>query len=649
MRYQTLKLKLTVSLILEVLIAFSAFKAWAGNVPERSFDTESLSVKHEQIEIKTQKQKIIQAYVPNTTSQDSEAGTENESNFFNPEFPLLNQTQISKASTLILSQRPDISPPTPLPPTPPPQPIPEPQPLPTPPLEETPSPPTEPSPRPEIPGSITISKFEFEGNTAFSDEKLNAAIANFLNRPIAFSELLQVENVITDLYTKAGYINSGAVIPADQTLPRKGAVVKVQIIEGGIEDIKITGTNRLNPNYVRSRIALATSKPLNRDRLLEALQLLQLDPLIANISAELSAGSRPELSLLEVNVREADSSRTEFFADNDRDPSVGSFRRGVRFNEGNLFGFGDRLALEYTNSDGSNTYDFKYTVPINARNGTIAVGIGKTDVEVIKEPFDRIDIESDYSYFDLTVRQPFVQTPTQEVALGLTLSTQDSETELLGEGFPLSPGADEEGQTRVSALRFFQEYTQRNPQQVFALRSQFSLGVGWFDATVNDDPPDSRFLAWRGQGQYVRLLAPETLLVLRSDIQLATRPLVPIEQFRSGGLQSVRGYGQDQLLTDNGLFASAEVRLPILQVEKVQGVLQLAPFIDFGIGWNNSDSPDQDPDPNTLVGIGLGLQWQMGDYLNARIDYGVPLTEADDRYGTLQEQGFYFSVNYSPF
>ena len=100
-------------------------------------------------------------------------------------------------------------------------------------------------------------------------------------------------------------------------------------------------------------------------------------------------------------------------------------------------------------------------------------------------------------------------------------------------------------------------------------------------------------------------------------------------------------------MTDNGFFASAEVQLPILRVEKVKGVLQIVPFIDFGVGWNSSGNPD--PNPNTLLGLGLGLQWQMSDRLNVRLDYGLPLTDIQDRGRTLQEDGFYFSIVGSPF
>jgi hemolysin activation/secretion protein len=533
----------------------------------------------------------------------------------------------------ILRPQDQAIPPT-LPPKPP-QPVPIPQPAPETPLQ--PPTPALPSTKERLgtPGTITVSRFEFVGNTAFSGEKLTEVTAPFTNRAITFAEMLQAEAAVTRLYTDAGYINSGAVIPAEQTFPREGAVVKIQVIEGGVEEIRLTVDGRLNADYVRSRLALATDRPLNQNRLLEALQVLQLNPLIQNISADLSAGSRPQLSVLTVNVKEADTSHVELFTDNGRVKSIGSFERGVRYNQGNLSGFGDGLSVEYANTEGSNAVYANYTLPINPYNGTLKLSGQFNSTQVIEAPFNQLDITGNSRYYDLTFRQPVRQTPTQELALGLTAARVESKNTLLGVGFPLSPGANDAGQTEVSALRFFQEWTQRSSQDVFALRSQFSLGTD-----------GSQFFDWRGQGQYVRLLAPDTLLVLRSSVQLSTNSLVPLEQFSLGGLDSVRGYAQDSLLTDNGAFASAEVRLPILRVDSVKGLLQVAPFVDFGAGWNNDRNAIPTPNQNALFSAGLGLQWQMGDNFNARLDWGFPLTQFEVGGKALQQQGLYFTMNY---
>ncbi|MEG4977078.1 ShlB/FhaC/HecB family hemolysin secretion/activation protein [Microcoleus sp. K4-B3] len=545
-------------------------------------------------------------------------------------------SQLSQVPNPILPREPEL--PAPEPPQPP---------APSP-LQPTPLTPVPGDGRPEIPGTIQVDRFEFEGNTAFSDRELAEVTQQFAGREITFAELIAAEAAVTQKYVAAGYINSGAVIPANQTFPRSGGVVTIRIVEGGLDEIVITGNRRLNSNYLRSRLERATRRPLNRDRLLEALQLLQLDPLIANISAELQAGSRPENSRLEVRVKEADSFSAEVFADNNRSPSVGSFRRGVRINQANLLGLGDGLEVSYANTDGSNEFNGSYTVPVNARNGTIGFAAGTASTNIIEEPFDAAQIEGKSRTYELTYRQLIVEKPDRTLALGLSFSRQESDTFLSGERFALSAGANERGETRVSAVRFFQEYVQRSSSQVFAARSQFSLGTDFLGATANDSGPDSRFLAWRGQAQYVRLLAPETLLIVRYDIQLADRPLLSLEQIGIGGVQSVRGYRQDLLLTDSGAIASAEVRIPVWRVPQVEGLLQVAPFIDFGVGWNHSEEKPN-PDSDKLLGAGLGLVWQMGDRLNVRLDYGIPLINARSGDRTLQEKGVYFRINYFPF
>jgi len=534
------------------------------------------------------------------------------------------------------------------------------QPLPTPQIEQLPPPnqllPSAPTSPPgqqpvDVPQTIRVRGFNVTGSTVFSQRQLNEAIAQKIGaippegKDVSLNDLFQARTAITDLYVNKGYITSGAFIPPQKL---ESGVVEIRVLEGRLEDIRVTGTTKLEPGYVSSRLGLATQAPLNRDRLLEALQLLQLNPLIANISAELSAGSRPGTSLLEVRVAEAKSTAATFSVDNQRVPSVGSIRGQLTGIEQNLLGFGDSISASFTKTAGSTALDFNYTVPVSPRNTTLSFSAGVSSSSVIEQPFDVLDIKSESNYFEITGRHPLIQTPTQELALGLTFTRRTSQTTLLGDiPFP-SPGADAEGRTTGSALRFFQEYTQRSSQSVFALRSQFNFGLDVLGATVNDQPPDTRFFAWRLQSQYVRLLAPDTLLLIRGDLQLADRTLLPIEQFGVGGVQSVRGYRQDLLLTDNGFFGSVEGRIPILRLPQQRAILQVTPFFDFGRGWNLGSNPD--PDPGFLAALGFGLRLQVSNNFTARIDFGFPLIDANVRNKTtLQEKGIYFSVVYTPF
>lgn len=499
------------------------------------------------------------------------------------------------------------------------------------------------APSGEIPAAVFIRQIDVVGSTVFSAAELAEVTQPYINRSISFTELLQARSDITQLYVSRGYITSGAFVPP-QTI--EAGRVTIQVLEGSLESINITGTRRLNPSYLRRRLALSTAAPLNQASLLEALQLLQLDPLIQRLSADLQSDTRPGSSVLQVAVQEADSFNVELSLNNGRSPSVGSFRRQIQFEQANLSGLGDRLSVEYLNTDGSNEVNGSYELPLNPRNGRLRVALGRANSRVIQPPFDRADISVPSRYYELTYRQPLLQTPTQELALGLTASRQESQTLVAGEGFPLALEADAAGQTRVSALRFVQEWTDRSSQHVFAARSQLSLGVDWLDATVSEDQdlPDSRFLAWRGQAQWVRQLEPDLLLLLRGDLQLSDGNLVALEQFGLGGAQSVRGYRQDALLSNDGALFSTEARIPLLRWREVGGLLQLAPFVDVGTAWHNAESPN----PSTLVGVGLGLLWQQPDF-SARLDWGIPLVSIQGEPQSWQENGIYFSLIYTPF
>ncbi len=495
--------------------------------------------------------------------------------------------------------------------------------------------------------TFIIEKIQLQGSTVFTNEDFAELFSQYIGVPITFNDLIEVRSAVTERYVNASYITSGAFIPP-QTV--EGGVVTVQVLEGSVEEIEVVGTNRLKPGYIRSRLGLVAQPPISVDRLLAGLQRLQIDPLIETVSADLQAGVKPGTSVLRVEVSEADSFDVIASLDNSRSPNIGSIERRIDLQEGNLSGIGDRILLSYTNTNGSNGIDTSYSIPVSPHNTRINLDAGYGGSRVIEDTFDVLDISANAFYYEVGVTHPLVESPTQEITLGLTFSHTENQTRLgiddIG-AFPLSPGADDNGKSKVSALRFSQSWTQRNQNQVLAARSQFNLGLNILNATNNSKEgiPDSQFLSWRGQGQWVRLLGEDALFFLKSDVQLATDRLFSSEQFGLGGQQSVRGYRQDALLRDNGVLVSAEARLPIIRFSE-DSIVQVAPFLDAGTAWNNFDDSD---DTNVLVGTGVGLVWEHNENLSARLDWGIPLVDLDSTSNSLQDSGLYFSVRYNLF
>ncbi|MEO1670189.1 MAG: ShlB/FhaC/HecB family hemolysin secretion/activation protein [Cyanobacteria bacterium J06631_2] len=505
---------------------------------------------------------------------------------------------------------------------------------------------------PESEVEFEVKEFQLEGNTVLREQELELIFRQYRDRQISFADLLELETELTKLYTAKGYVNSGVVVPI-QDIDR--GIVKLQAIEGRVEDITVEVNGRLTDNYVRKRIARGAGEPLNIAELQEALQLLQLNPLIENINAELSVGSSRDRWALNVAVNQSNAVKPVLFANNSRTPSVGSFQRGAEINHNNFTGYGDRLSFIYKNTDGSDDFDTSYRLPINSLDGTVGVRYRLINSDIVEGNLEDVGIESRTDELELTLRQPILQRAdgesTQELALGLEFSRQTNEVTVNDIPFPeLSPGADEDGETKISALRFFQDWTRRTRKDVFAVRSQFSVGLDLFDATINEAAiADADFVAWRGQVQWLRQLQSSSNinLLVRSDIQLSSDDLVPLERFSVGGIDSVRGYRQDALLGDSGAFVSAEVRIPFYRWSENQSSLSIVPFTDFGTTWSNSDARILEED--TVVSLGVGLRLDILETLNAKLDYGIPLVDVEDTDVTLQEQGVYFSLEFAPF
>ncbi|NET58749.1 MAG: ShlB/FhaC/HecB family hemolysin secretion/activation protein, partial [Symploca sp. SIO2E6] len=325
-----------------------------------------------------------------------------------------------------------------------------------------------------------------------------------------------------------------------------------------------------------------------------------------------------------------------------------SERLGVRLSYLNLTGNGDRLATSFfhTTRSGSDVGDISYRLPVNPMNGTLQLRTSLSRNQVVESGFSVFDIQGESQLYEASFRQPLIRSPREELALSLGFAYQRNKA-LLEDILPVSPGANSEGVTTTSVIKFGQDYLRRDSRGAWSLRSLFSFGTDLFNATDNPEPtPDGQFISWLGQLQRVQVLNENNLLIIGTDVQLTPDSLVPSQQFVIGGGQSLRGYRQNIRAGDNGLRFSVEDRITLERDEGGSPIFLLAPFFDAGLVWNDSDNPNQLPGQRFLAGVGLGVIWQPLPNLNLRLDYGVPLIDLDDRGTNAQDEGFYFSVNY---
>ena len=513
---------------------------------------------------------------------------------------------------------------------------------------ETPSIP-EPTFTPEIPQveeTIVISDFRFIGNTVFTDEQLLEVAQPYLDREVSFAELVQLRLEITDLYVNSGYTTSGAYLPIEenQSVNIRSATIAIQVIEGTVEEIDFGGDEHLN-QYVMARLNSAITPVLNQPKLEEALRLLQIDPLIASISANLSAGSQVGSSILTVQAEAQPHFQATIGTDNYRAPSAGSLQAEVQLSAANLLAQGEEFRIGYSLTEGSDGFSAGISVPLNANDTTLAFDYAQLDGQIIETPLDDFDIQTDSQVYSLSLRHPLIRRASdskiEEFAVGISANRIESETTVAGFPFPLSPGADEDGRTQITELTLSQEYLRQTRANALLMRSRLGLGLDAFDSTSRAEP-NGQFLVWRGQALWLQSVGEDSQLTISGDIQLTSDQLVPVRQFSIGGPTSVRGYRQDAVIADSGLTLTAELEIPVLESGRNQQ-LSLIPFAGTGVGWNNGG--DRALDQNFLASVGVGVQYEWEE-LTARLNYAIPFTYVGIEGESLQENGFDFALGY---
>jgi len=497
--------------------------------------------------------------------------------------------------------------------------------------------------------SVFISRITVTGSTVFSAEELAEITALYEGRTLTITDLETLRRELTLLYVNRGYVNSGAIIP-DQDVD--DGLLRFTIIEGTISDIRITGTRWFTEEHLRDRIALDTDPPVSVTRLQNRLQLLQQDDRLQLVRAELRPGDSPGEGELQVQVEEKPAMSFWFGCNNYQSPSIGAERGLATFVHRNLRGHGDTLSLTYGYSSGINPLlDLWYAFPINAHDTTLIVRYRQDDSVVIDKVFADLNIESTSNSYEFSLRHPLYRSLSQEFALAVSFEHERNETSLLGEPFSFAPGVDN-GEAMVVPIRFAQEWTYRSQQQVLALRSRFSWGTKAFDATANDDGrlPDGQFFAWLGQVQWAKKFVPSNIqLLARADVQFAADPLLPVEQMAIGGRYSVRGYRENFLVRDEGLVASLEVRLPLVENHPWADYLQLVPFLDYGRSRSNFEGAVNNP--GDLSSVGLGARWGAtpcsswtDGKIEAELYWGHQLRQVEQSHEDLQDEGIHFQI-----
>ncbi len=500
--------------------------------------------------------------------------------------------------------------------------------------------------------------FRIIGATVFPEADLSAALDPFLGRALRSEDLPSVADAITRLYVGAGYLSSGARIP-DQSV--EGGIIEVHIVEGALPELVIEGGGRLRPHFVEHRVRRGLQAPLNLDALERSLRLLQTDPRIDRVDAVLLPAEQSGASILRLEVTEANPWEMDFRLANDLAPSLGEYRVSATLMNRNVLGLGDQFRGVVSGARGLFDLDLAYSIPVTPWLTELEVRGGLSQGEVVQGAFAD-QFRNEIASYGAALTQPLYVTLEDSVRGRIQFERRTSQLSFdRGAGLALETKDDDEGEIHLSLLRIALEWIHRETDRVFAAQLRTTFGLDAWDATTpndtlaGDEPiparPDGKFTSWLLQFQYAQRVGTplgDGELIARGDLQVATGALFSLESFAMGGVSTVRGYPENSIVSDNGMLASIEFRVPVMPDRFRPHELRLAPFFDTGYAWDDHDRNERDFN-RWFAGIGFGVLYRYAERFELNAYWGRALRDRQRGLEGLQRHGFHLEARLAVF
>lgn len=497
-----------------------------------------------------------------------------------------------------------------------------------------------------------IDRIQLSGNRALPTPLLEAVAAPWLGRELDEAEIEALRQALTRAYTDRGYLNSGVRLISPQTEP---GVLQLRAVEGRLGGVQLRGLAGLNEAHVLARLRGEPEEALNSEQLRERFQLLLSDPLFKRVQARLLPGADPGSALLDIELERARPWQLSAFVNNHRPVSVGEGAAGLRGSVANLSGDGDQLDATVVlplegKQDGQQQLAWRLPMlRLGLPFTQLQLQAEHSDAAVLEEPVRQLDIRSRLTSAEIGLVHALRDTASQRLSFGASWSQRRQHSSLLGMPYSFTAGVPD-GRLRSNSLKLWQEGQWRGERQALVLRSSFQFGRSNVQPVPSipglDDAPARRSLHWSGQLHWLHQIGNDGMrLNARLALQWARDRLLPLDGIAAGGVRSVRGFRENQLLRDEGHVFNLGLEWPW---EPAAGSgwdglrLVLEPFVDHarlrnrGQAWATLSS----------AGVAARASWK-----NCQLELAVAkrLQDADmpRSSGSLQDDGLHLQLSYS--
>ncbi len=488
--------------------------------------------------------------------------------------------------------------------------------------------------------AIKIRRVRVKGATIFSADELAGCYRSLIGRTIGENELATLTDCITDIYHKAGYNLSRAVVPPQDV--DKGRLI-VQVIEGYVFEVKFEGVDAARFRADRFAQPIMAERPLKLETLERQLLLISDIPGFGLKDTLLEEAGEMTGRFVLTIVAESWDVWSGAEIDNRGSDSIGPYQSFQSVSLNSLLGFGETIGIGYSSIvDSFDELHFgtaSLTIPLNEYGLTLSAYISSS----VSQPNDiRKTINTKFKTIDGGVNLQWAALRTRKTSLWV------------GGGIWARNNKDENDfgtyvKDKLQGISLFARLQHEDRfKGITYIYANLKGGLDLGDSSEKGDANLSRF---DGDGEFTRFNLDVTRLqviddnwslLLSGSLQLGSEGLLSSQEFYFGGARFGRAYESGVVSGDSGAAASVELRYTRNIESDYMNGFQLYAFADIGSIFDDGNSFANGA---LLSSAGAGVRLYLPYGFEADMSVAFPID--DDDLSNAKDEEYYFRVSRS--
>jgi hemolysin activation/secretion protein len=502
-------------------------------------------------------------------------------------------------------------------------------------------PPVESAPVPEIPdgGScFTANTISVDGVELFSYDIIADQYSTFINTCISLADINTLVARLTQLYIDAGYVTSRAYIPPQDLSTGE---LRISVIEGYVESVRIDGGSA---RMLATAFPSLVGKPLNLRQIEQGLD--QLNRLrSASATIQFVPGEQLGATEVVISYRANEPASINLGYNNSGQKSTGIYKVNAGAGWDNPLGINDFVHINHSTNardEGagkkSTSTSFHYSLPYGYWNFSLDASQFEYANRVTGSA-TTFETRGSSDVLQLSADRLLARDQNSKTILSIHLKEQRGKN-YIDDVLLLTSSRDDS----VFGMNISKDiYLPGNKTLITSLGYVRGLQAKYHSESVShaEDLPEEKFekllldVSLMGAVQWL-----ENTWQWRSEIhgQYSSDLLYSSEAFSIGSQYTVRGFKEDGLSGDSGIYWRNEISLPAFPFARAPQ-FRTEPFIGLDTGIIDNGVTTE-----SLTGWAFGLRLS-GAHVSAQIAYAEPLTHPD--YLTLDNHALDFSVSFS--